>query len=229
MRISDVLAALQTDFPAVSHSKLRFLEEQGLVSPYRAASGYRHFSAADLERLRFVLTEQRDHYLPLKVIKEKLKELDRGVEASPQAGAPRLASSQGLTRAQDAVRRLEDVAAAAGVSSEFVEDLRSAGVLRTRSKTASAADYESCLRRDLEIVELANKLHVFGIDWRHLRTMKLAADRQVSVIDQSLTHLSSKKTTSAQGQAQEARHELAQLLAQLHAVWLRDAVEQDTL
>lgn len=86
MRISDVLAALQLEFPAVTPSKLRFLEEQGLVEPVRTPSGYRQYSPADVERLRFVLRQQRDRYMPLKVIGERLAALDAGEEGEPTPG-----------------------------------------------------------------------------------------------------------------------------------------------
>ncbi|NLF05124.1 MAG: MerR family transcriptional regulator, partial [Actinomycetales bacterium] len=93
MRISDVLAALGGEFPAVSHSKLRFLEEQGLVTPVRTPAGYRQYSPADVERLRYVLRQQRDRYLPLKVIGEQLAELDAG--RGSQALTPQLAAKDG--------------------------------------------------------------------------------------------------------------------------------------
>ena len=93
MRISDVLAELQPDFPALSPSKLRFLEEQGLVEPRRTPGGYRQYSRADVERVRYVLRQQRDRYLPLRVIGEQLAALDRGEEHEPVG--PRLATSDG--------------------------------------------------------------------------------------------------------------------------------------
>ncbi|MGH3784381.1 MAG: transcriptional regulator FtsR, partial [Pseudonocardiaceae bacterium] len=76
--IGSVLAQLRTDFPDVTISKIRFLESEGLVQPERSAAGYRQFSPADVQRLRYVLSAQRDHYLPLRVIKEHLDALDRG-------------------------------------------------------------------------------------------------------------------------------------------------------
>ena len=79
MSIGQVLAALRDDFPDVTISKIRFLEAEGLVEPQRAPSGYRRFTADDVERLRYVLGAQRDHYLPLKVIREHLDALDRGL------------------------------------------------------------------------------------------------------------------------------------------------------
>lgn len=97
--IGSVLGRLKSEFPDVSISKIRFLESEGLVTPHRTPSGYRQFSAVDVERLRYVLAAQRDHYLPLKVIKEHLDAIDRGLEpATPSPRLPRaLVSAQGPT------------------------------------------------------------------------------------------------------------------------------------
>jgi DNA-binding transcriptional MerR regulator len=88
MNIGEVLARLRPDFPDVTISKIRFLESEGLVEPQRTPSGYRKFDHDDVQRLRYVLAAQRDHYLPLKVIKDHLEALDRGLEPPAQAGAP---------------------------------------------------------------------------------------------------------------------------------------------
>ena len=101
MSIGEVLTLLRPDFPDVTVSKIRFLEDQGLVEPQRSASGYRKFGHDDVERLRFVLTVQRDHFLPLRVIREHLDALDRGLEPpSTGAGGPRapraLVAAEGL-------------------------------------------------------------------------------------------------------------------------------------
>src|SRR3954449_2869029 len=87
--IGQVLATLKGDFPDISISKIRFLESEGLIAPERAASGYRRYSTHDLERLRYVLSVQRDHYLPLKVIKEHLALIDSGAPAPDVASLPR--------------------------------------------------------------------------------------------------------------------------------------------
>src|SRR3954453_6082400 len=81
--IGQVLATLKGDFPDISISKIRFLESEGLIAPQRAPSGYRRYSETDLERLRYVLSVQRDHYLPLKVIKEHLDAIDAGAPPPP--------------------------------------------------------------------------------------------------------------------------------------------------
>ena len=100
MSIGEVLAQLRTEFPDVTISKIRFLESEGLVEPARTPSGYRKFSHADVARLRFVLATQRDHYLPLRVIKEHLDALDRGLEPPAVPGerprVPRVGRPAGL-------------------------------------------------------------------------------------------------------------------------------------
>ena len=129
--IGQVLARLQPEFPELTPSKLRFLEEQGLVTPARTAAGYRKFSPADIERLGVVLSMQRDHYLPLKVIRAHLEAVDRGeTPALPGAtsGATVRATANRYTRAElmraaDATPKLLDDAIAASL-------IRAADVLR---------------------------------------------------------------------------------------------------
>jgi len=226
MRISDVLGLLRTEFPAVTHSKIRFLEDQGLITPVRSPAGYRTFSSADVERLRFVLTEQRDRYLPLKVIKDKLAQLDSGAALHDHPLGPRVASVGGLTPAQAEALEFSNTAVAAGVPQEFVDELVDAGILRGHAGSMGSAARLEQVRRDVEIVKVARQLRQFGIDWRHLRSMRSAADRQVSVIDQSVAHLAGRKSGTALEEAAAARSEMAELLLQLHGLWLRDGVAE---
>lgn len=86
LSIGEVLTRLRGDFPDITISKIRFLESEGLIEPQRTPSGYRKFTSSDLERLRYVLLAQRDHYLPLRVIKENLDAMDRGLEPAPLSG-----------------------------------------------------------------------------------------------------------------------------------------------
>src|SRR4051794_28328696 len=119
MRISDVLASLQIEFPAVTTSKLRFLEEQGLVEPVRTAAGYRQYSPADIERLRFVLRQQRDRYMPLKVIGDRLAALDAGEEDEPAPRA-RLATRDGVREVPGTRWTIDVLARESGVDVGFV-------------------------------------------------------------------------------------------------------------
>jgi DNA-binding transcriptional MerR regulator len=93
LSIGEVLSKLRGDFPDITISKIRFLESEGLIEPQRTPSGYRKFTSADLERLRYVLLAQRDHYLPLRVIKDNLDAMDRGLEPAPLSGGSAGASS----------------------------------------------------------------------------------------------------------------------------------------
>jgi len=213
MRISDVLAALEPQFPSISHSKLRFLEEQGLIDPVRTASGYRQYSPADLERLRFVLTEQRDSYLPLKVIKERLAAMDAG-EPAP-GPAPRLAEATS-SRPETSRRRwtVETLAEATGTRPEFVDQLVTAGVLRKGpgGRLDSGAP---------EVVRIVARLADYGIEPRHLRPLRTSADRHVGLVDQLVAPYRSQQTPSARAQAADLAAEVGELMARLHTAWVR--------
>ncbi|GAB2470011.1 MerR family transcriptional regulator [Xylanimonas ulmi] len=217
MRISDVLAALEPEFGGISHSKLRFLEEQGLIHPVRTPAGYRQYSPADVERLRFVLTEQRDSYLPLKVIKERLAAMDAG-EPAP-GPSPRLAG--GTAVAGDGSRRVwttASVAEATGADPAFVDDLVQAGLLHPAPGgrlDAGAPD----------VVKLAAQLAEHGIEPRHLRPLRASAERQVALVDQLVAPRRRQQTPSAQAQAASLASEVGELLARLHSTWLRRGVD----
>lgn len=221
MRISDVLRALRTEFPHVSHSKLRFLEEQGLIEPVRTPAGYRQYSPADVERLRYVLVEQRDHYLPLKVIKDRLAALDSGAET--EAPVPRLATADGDAGAASARRRytVEALAAAGGVDRSLVDGLVEAGVLRPT--TGGQLDAHA-----LDVVVLAAGLAEHGIEPRHLRTLRTAADRHVSLVQQVVAPWRSQQTASARAHADTLATEIGELCARLHTVFVRQGVDDLT-
>jgi DNA-binding transcriptional MerR regulator len=163
LTIGQVLARLKPEFPDLSSSKLRFLEERELVTPIRTASGYRKFSAADLERLRVILGLQRDHYLPLKVIKEYLADLDAGREPVLPGGgdAPKpsiLGRERRYTR--------DETVRAAGASPMLLADAVSASLLPATDTYGD--DGVSVLKA---LVELQRT----GIEPRHLRTLRSTA------------------------------------------------------
>ncbi|MCB7137537.1 transcriptional regulator FtsR [Cellulosimicrobium marinum] len=221
MRISDVLRALRTEFPTVSHSKLRFLEEQGLIDPVRTPSGYRQYSPADVERLRFVLVEQRDRYLPLKVIKDKLAALDAGDDAEPLA--PRLATTDGAPGAATVRQRytVDALASAAGVDRTLVDGLVEVGVLRPTP--AGQLDAHA-----LDVVVLAAGLAEYGIEPRHLRSLRTAAERNVSLVHQVVAPWRSQQTASARAHAGTVAAEVGELCVRLHTVFVRQGVDDLT-
>ncbi|HEY3437034.1 MAG TPA: MerR family transcriptional regulator [Actinotalea sp.] len=215
MRISDVLEDLGADFPTVTPSKLRFLEEQGLVEPRRTAGGYRTYSRADVERLRYVLRQQRDKYLPLRVIGEQLAALDAG--RSDEALVPRLATSDGERTGPVGRQTVETLAAEAGVEPSFVTELVDAGVL-----AASRSGHLDAWARD--VVVLAAALAEHGVEPRHLRSFRSAADRQVSVVDQIVAPLRGQRAVAAQAHAASVAAEVGELCGQLHTALVRAGI-----
>lgn len=213
MRISDVLAALQLEFPTVTPSKLRFLEEQGLITPVRTASGYRQYSSADVERLRYILREQRDRYTPLKVIGEQLARLDAGDDNAPVTKA-RLATSGGAVASEPA-RDAASVATQAGVDERLISTLVEAGVLRTDA--SGHLDPWA-----VDIARAAHRLGEHGLDVRHLRQWRNAADRQVGLVEQSVAPL--RGTSGGGTRADELAAELGEVCAALHQAMVRSGI-----
>ncbi|WP_454048649.1 transcriptional regulator FtsR [Cellulomonas sp. Marseille-Q8402] len=218
MRISDVLAALRIEFPTVTNSKLRFLEEQGLVDPVRTPAGYRQYSPADLERLRFVLREQRDRYVPLKVIGERLAELDASVDAE-QPSPALIVTEDGVPRsgAVDARYTTAALAGEAGVDEDLVVDLVQAGVLRP-----SASGHFDAWAKDVVVAAAALAEH--GLEARHLRSFRSAADRQVDLVETVVAPWRGQTSPSASGRASTVAAEVGELCTRLHTALVRAGV-----
>jgi len=203
MSIGEVLALLRPDFPDTTISKLRFLEAEGLVEPRRTASGYRKYSRADVARLRYILTAQRDHYLPLRVIREHLAD-------EPQP-APQVDGR--LTRAELIDR--------AGASEELLRDLEEHGLVAARA----GGWYDSDA---LAVATVAAQLAGYGLQARHLRAYRAAADREVGLFAQLVAPLVRSSDPAAQARAAETVRDLAGLSAKLHAALVRAGL-RDTL
>lgn len=224
MTIGSALSILQREFPAVRVSKIRFLEDQGLVSPHRTPSGYRTYSQADVERLRFCLAAQRDSFLPWKVVRERLAELDQGGPDVPAPGA-RVVTEDGDLVATDAPSRLTagQVAERAGCEGETVDALTRGGLL----STDAGGKYPPVA---VEIATLAVQLAEHGVDQRHLRTVRNAADRQVDLIEQIVAPVRSQRSGPSASGARARSHALASELAKtftaLHTALLRSAVDR---
>jgi len=216
LTIGEVLAVLRDDFPDVTISKIRYLESEDLVHPQRTPSGYRKFSMADVSRLRYVLTAQRDHYLPLKVIKEQLDALDRGEPLPVAAPAvPAVPPPVGTPAAEaggaDDGRPLtpEQFARAAGLEPQQLADCVEFGLLATdadgRHPTA-----------DLPVARAAAGLARHGIEPRHLRVYRTGVDREAGLVEQLVAPVLRARSEEARARATEKLHELAALSAQLH-------------
>ncbi|MBI3688143.1 MAG: MerR family transcriptional regulator [Actinobacteria bacterium] len=227
LSIGEVLGELRAEFPDVTISKIRFLESEGLIQPERTPSGYRKFSRVDLARLRYVLSQQRDHYLPLRVIKENLDALDRGLEPPVRTGGasqpPRhLVAAGELPRPEDFLREprevrmsREELIKAAGVEPAQLDALEQFGLIRRRGKgTQYDGDALVVVRT---VVEMAR----FGIEPRHLRPYRTAADREIGLFQQVILPLSRQRNPEAQARAEEAVRELAALSVRLHAALVR--------
>jgi len=257
MSIGSVLDLLRPDFPDITISKIRFLESEGLISPERTPSGYRRFSVADVERLKFVLTAQRDQYLPLKVIKEQLEAIDSGAatlgvrEARARAdgaesgvangagGSGRVPEPAGSGAALNPPRRLgvvpgevtpdelrfdaeiriarTDLLEQAGIDEKLLAEL-----IRANLISPGAAGYF-----DAEAVTLARTakaMSEFGLEARHLRAFKLAADREAAMIAQIVAPIAKSRDADARARAEETVRELAALSLTLHTSLVKTSV-----
>jgi DNA-binding transcriptional MerR regulator len=221
LSIGAVLALLRPDFPDVTISKIRFLEDQGLVEPDRTPSGYRKFTHADIERLRYVLSVQRDHYMPLRVIREHLDALDRGEEppvTGAKPGAPRLVAEPGL----EARLSRAQVCEAAGVDDALLAALESHGLVTPRP---GSKPYDA---DDVVVARTAGELAAFGIEPRHLRAFRATADREAGLVEHVVGPLRRQRGPEAAGRAEEVGREVAGLCVRLHAALVKAAVERNS-
>jgi DNA-binding transcriptional MerR regulator len=217
LTIGEVLAVLRDDFPDVTISKIRYLESEDLIHPQRTPSGYRKFSRADVSRLRYVLTAQRDHYLPLRVIKEHLEALDRGELLPPGAGASTAVPpvQDGGEGAEGGVAPLtpEQFARAAGLEPEQLADCVQFGLLATDADGRHPAG-------DLPVARAAAGLARHGIEPRHLRVYRTGVEREAGLVEQLVAPVLRARSEEARTRATEKLRELATLSAQLHTALL---------
>jgi DNA-binding transcriptional MerR regulator len=239
--IGEVLAQLREDFPDVTISKLRFLEAEGLVEPQRTPAGYRKYSQADVQRLRYVLAAQRDRFLPLRVIRDQLAAIDRGeTDANLGDGVRPAGSSPGDqstdpsgppaavvlgaladgTAARTRFSRAE-VLERSGLTDEMLSELEATGLLGTRSPGWYDGDA-------LVVAEVAGAFATYGLAPRHLRAYRAGADREVGMFAQLLAPLRRSSTPAARARAAEVVQELTTLSQQLHAALVRIGL-RDTL
>jgi len=233
MSIGAVLDLLRPDFPDVTISKIRFLEAEGLVTPQRSTSGYRRFTAYDCARLRFVLTAQRDQYLPLKVIKAQLDSLADGElprTGSPY-GIPRLVpdpaayhdeavTDTAVTPARVRLSR-EDLLGRSGIDRSDAEELLTALVKAGVITTGPGGFFDE---HSVTILQCARALGDYGVEPRHLRAFRSAADRQSDLIAQIAGPLVKADKAGARDRADDLAREVAALAITLHTSLVKSAV-----
>jgi DNA-binding transcriptional MerR regulator len=249
--IGEVLAQLRGDFPDVSVSKIRFLETEGLISPARSPSGYRRFCAADVDRLRFILAAQRDQYLPLRVIRERLDRLGQaagGPADGPPgngrpAGGPRFADSR-LAESRSAESRSaesrsvqpgsagsptfpgagevllsrRELLAEAGLTEALLTELETFGLLRRVGRSYGPDA--------LQVARTAVALTAYGVEARHLRAVRAAAERETTMIESLVAPMLRQRGSGARDFASRTAAELADLVLRLHGALVDGALAE---
>jgi len=185
--IGEVIAQLRAEFPDISVSKIRFLEAEGLIQPARSPSGYRKFGPADVDRLRYILTAQRDRYLPLRVIKDQLD----------------------ADRAQSGPLARSELLDAAGIDERSLAELEEFGlVLRSGRQYPPEA---------VEAVHAIIALGRYGVQARHLRVLRASADRETALIEQVVAPILRQRSPGARDRAAESARDIASLVRTVHA------------
>lgn len=231
LSIGEVLESLKKDFPDISISKIRFLESEGLIEPERTGSGYRKFFEKDIEALRYILTLQRDHFLPLKVIKERLRSGAPPPDPVPATAAPaarrRTRGSSSPSSSPSASTSPSDLVGiqidqgellkASKLSPQELADLEEYGILAP-GKTTYDED-------DLLIAQAAKGFFDHGVEARHLRIYRQTTEREAAFIEQLLAPVARRKDPQGLKQAGEDATKLAQLSRSLRDAMLRANVK----
>ena len=224
--IGEVLELLREDFRSLSIPKIRFLEEKGIVTPERTPSGYRKFSHADVERLRYALRLQRDHHQPLARIVEILDAIDRGLEPPPLVDltptvpdvaltADGLPSPESFRRHDDLRLSRRELLKIAEISEELLLELEQYGLVTARKGTGH---YDSDA---LVICTTARELADFGLEPRHLRAFKSSADREVGLVEQVVAPTRRASDPAASARREDTVSQLAALSVRLHATLVK--------
>ncbi len=219
--IGAVLQRLRPEFPDVTISKIRFLEAEGLIRPDRSPAGYRRFTGDDVERLRFVLAAQRDHYLPLRVIKDQLEQADRGGADRPLTVAVERIDPDEFAEGSDTRLSRDDVLRQAGVTGVLLDDLEQYGLLASGSDGFYDADA-------VQVARLAAGMADYGIEPRHLRAFRAAADREVGLMEQVVAPMYRQRDPAARDRADSIARELGALSVGLHSLLVKAGLRRIT-
>lgn len=214
LSIGEVINLLRDDFPDVSVSKIRFLESQGLIDPGRSDSGYRQFDQTDLARLKFILQQQRDHFLPLKVIKSKLTLWERGEDLSTKISQPAAkieSKGEPLSR-EDLLRR-------SGLTPLQLDDLLDAGIIRTIGEPEVFGPEAGIVATE------AKRLMDQGLETRHLRTVRLSVDREAELLRQLTAPLMRANNAEARARAKDVLEMSGGSVQAMHRAMLDDELK----
>jgi bifunctional DNase/RNase/DNA-binding transcriptional MerR regulator len=213
--IGEVLGQLRPEFPDISTSKIRFLEAEGLIEPARSRSGYRRFSAADIERLRYILTMQRDSYLPLRVIRERLAMKKVGKVGGEEANGVPPAGRANRGPADMTRRQLLD---AAEISEAELTELEDYGLIRRVGRQYGGDA--------LAVARALAALRQYGVQARHLRAVKAAADREANLVEQVVAPQLRQRGPGARDAAARTAWQIADLTLRLHATLVESALAE---
>src|ERR1700724_3802739 len=214
--ISEVLVQLRPEFPDISTSKIRFLEAKGLIEPARSRSGYRRFSGQDIERLRYILTVQRDSYLPLQVIRERLADGaahgggGRGPSGTPDADGGSRRAPTDMSRRQ--------LLEAAGIEDEELTELEAYGLIRRVGRQYGP--------QALAVARVVAALRQYGVQARHLRAVKAAADREANLVEQVVAPQLRQRGPGARDAPARTAWQIAALTLRLHATLVESALAE---
>jgi DNA-binding transcriptional MerR regulator len=207
LRIGEVVSRLSDEFPDISISKIRFLEDEGLLNPQRTRGGYRLFSEEDLERLTTILRLQRDEFLPLRVIRDEL--------SAPGVSERKRRRPTGLT---ERVREIDfdELCRRGGVTPDFARELESFGLLAARGSGGEKRYPET----DADVAAVCAQLTRYGIDARHLRTFRTATDRESALLEQLVAPALRSRNAERRGAGLQDLQSLAELAQELTALLL---------
>jgi DNA-binding transcriptional MerR regulator len=222
LTIGAVVKQLEREFPDISISKIRYLEDQKLLSPRRTPGGYRLYGPADVDRLRTILRLQRDEFLPLRVIRQELAagraDSDQPQQATPE---PRPAQRRGsfALRGPGSVYRLDEVLEDTGADPGLVKELEDYGVIKGERRDGETL-YDDTER---EIIRAVTELKRFGVGGRNLRVFRTSADREAALLEQILAPALRSRNPERRKEAVEALENLAAIASHLkHLLLIRD-------
>ncbi len=223
MTIGEVIKALSSEFPSLSISKVRYLEEEGLLKPKRTPGGYRKFSQDDLTRLRIILKLQKEEYLPLDVIKERLAKMDRGEETVIEPKIKPLSVEDIFVSQTEATYfSIEDTAKKTGITVEELKNLESFGLLEPK-ETEEGRVFDTT---DIELINIVRQMSKFGIEPRHLRIYQHFADREASFFEQILMPIIKQKGPQTGSRSTEVLSQLIKLSESFKQLLLRKTMHE---